>query len=103
MALERFEGTIDGLRGTVVLQQYGSMNDGLTLYYEFVPGSGSDGLTGITGTIDLTVTEGDHRVHVHYALNCRSRGGVYLDTFGVYEPVRGCWKRLGCSCPGVSR
>jgi hypothetical protein len=45
VALERFDGTIDGLRGTVVLQQYGSMNDSVTLYYEFVPGSGTDGLT----------------------------------------------------------
>jgi len=35
VARERFEGTIDGLHGTVVLQQYGSMSDGLTLYYEF--------------------------------------------------------------------
>jgi hypothetical protein len=69
VALERFDGTIDGLRGTVALQQYGSMNDGVTLYYEFVPGSGTDGLSGITGAIDLTVTEGDHRVHVRYALN----------------------------------
>jgi hypothetical protein len=69
VALERFDGTIDGLRGTVVLQQYGSMNDSVTLYYEFVPGSGTDGLSGITGRIDLTVTEGDHRVHIHYALN----------------------------------
>jgi hypothetical protein len=42
VALERFEGTIDGLHGIVALQQYGSMNDGLTLYYEFVPGSGSE-------------------------------------------------------------
>jgi hypothetical protein len=34
----------------------------MVVYYEFVPGAGTDGLTGITGTTDLTVT-------VHYALN----------------------------------
>jgi hypothetical protein len=53
VALEMFRGTVDGLDGTVVLQQFGTMTDESTLYYEFAPGSGTGQLAGILGRLEL--------------------------------------------------
>jgi hypothetical protein len=65
VAMETFDGVIAGRRGTVVLQQFGTMSDATILYYEFVPGSASGELTGLTGT--LTLGE-DHQVVVRHRL-----------------------------------
>jgi hypothetical protein len=62
VALEVFRGTVDGRDGTVVLQQFGTMTDETTLYYEFVPGSGTGQLTGILGKLTLD----GHEVSVSY-------------------------------------
>lgn len=68
VALEVFEGTIDGQHGTVALQQFGTMRHRDTvLRYDLVSGSGTGGLVGISGTIDLRVTEGTHRVFLRYS------------------------------------
>jgi hypothetical protein len=68
VASETFGGVIAGLTGTVVPQQYGVMSDDTILYYEFVPGSGSGELTGITGSLDLDTSAGDHRTFACYRL-----------------------------------
>ncbi len=67
VALEAFEGSLDGRRGTLALQQFGTMSQGVSvLHYEIVPGSGTESLVGITGTLELTVSDGQHRVDIRY-------------------------------------
>jgi hypothetical protein len=64
VALERFVGTVGSATGTCVLQQLGSMVDGQpVLRYQVVPGSGTDGLAGLLGQVDLVIdADGTHRV-----------------------------------------
>lgn len=70
VAIERFDGSVEGRAGTFALQQIGAMIDGAQdLRYNVVPGSGTDALTGITGVVHLTITEdGAHEVTLDYAL-----------------------------------
>ncbi|WP_328331140.1 DUF3224 domain-containing protein [Kribbella sp. NBC_00382] len=68
VALELFQGRIDGLSGSVVLQQFGSMDGETTLYYEFAPGSGSGELAGIRGSVEIDTSGGGHDVRVRYRL-----------------------------------
>ncbi|MFI5710090.1 DUF3224 domain-containing protein [Kribbella sp. NPDC051620] len=69
VALELFQGTLDGRAGAVVLQQYGTMDGETTLYYEFAPGSGTGQLAGISGTLEIDTSGGGHDVRVHYRLS----------------------------------
>ncbi|MCI2957836.1 DUF3224 domain-containing protein [Agromyces atrinae] len=63
VAIEAFEGSIDGRTGTITFQQLGSMVDGTeALRYEIVPGSGTGDLTTATGELVLDVADGDHSV-----------------------------------------
>jgi hypothetical protein len=64
VALERFVGTVGTATGTCTLQQFGTMADGQqVLRYEVVPGSGTEGLAGLVGQVDLVVADdGTHRV-----------------------------------------
>lgn len=68
VALETFNGTIDGRTGTVAFQQFGVMSGAgePSLDYVIVPGSGTGDLVGITGTIHLDVVDGDHQVTLTY-------------------------------------
>ena len=69
VALERFEGSLDGRVGGFRMQQFGTMNAGATvLRYEVVPGSGTGELTGLIGEITLTREDGQHRVVLDYEL-----------------------------------
>ena len=54
---------------SVALQHSGSMSGGTqTLHYAVVPGSGTENLTGTTGTLDLTIDDdGTHRYRLRYA------------------------------------
>lgn len=67
VAIERFVGSVGGATGTCALQQFGTMVDGRqVLHYEVVPGSGTDGLAGLGGRVDLVVdADGTHRVTLH--------------------------------------
>jgi len=68
VALERFEGTVDGRCGCFELQQFGLMSGGEgSLSYAVVPGSGTRDLAGIQGTIDLNTSNG-HHVTFRYTL-----------------------------------
>lgn len=65
VAMEVFEGTIGGRRGSVAFEQLGTMDaGGQGLRYLIVPGSGTGELDGLIGVLNLTVdTEsGAHRV-----------------------------------------
>lgn len=67
VALETFIGTVGTAAGACALQQFGTMVGGQQrLTYEVVPGSGSEGLEGLSGRIDLVVDDaGTHRVTLH--------------------------------------
>lgn len=68
VVLETFTGSISGRAGTLALQQFGRMyQDGTDLRYEIVPGSGTDELSGIAGTLTLTVVDGQHTVELEYS------------------------------------
>lgn len=66
VAIEVVSGSLASRRGSFALQQFGTMRAGIqTLHYEVVPGSGDGELTGISGTLQLTIDE--HGTH-HYVL-----------------------------------
>lgn len=68
VALERFEGTVEGRSGSFALQQLGLMSAGeASLTYAVVPGSGTRDLVGIEGTLDLDTANG-HHVTLRYTL-----------------------------------
>ncbi len=69
VAIEVFEGSIDGRTGTIAFQQLGSMADGAeALRYEVIPGSGTGDLTTVTGELVLDAAHGDHTVMVRLRL-----------------------------------
>lgn len=69
VAMERVTATLAGRRGSFALQHSGVMDKGAqSLSIAVVPDSGTDGLTGITGTLDIRIDAGQHFYTFHYAL-----------------------------------
>jgi Protein of unknown function (DUF3224) len=68
VAIETFEGSLDGREGSFAFQQFGTLRGGAqTLHYEVVPGSGRGGLEGIDGVLELTIEDdGTHRYALEY-------------------------------------
>ena len=67
VALETFEGSIGGHRGTIALQQFGTMGNGeQVLRYELVPGSGTGELAGFSGVLEMAVDDGRHEVALRF-------------------------------------
>jgi hypothetical protein len=61
VAIERVVGTLQGRRGSFVLQHSGTMNRGEpSLSVTVVPDSGSEELTGLRGSLTITIREGIH-------------------------------------------
>lgn len=61
VALERFTGTLDGKRGTFALQHSSTMSEGAqSQSIQVVPGSGTDGLTGLRGNMEVHIEAGKH-------------------------------------------
>lgn len=70
VATETFEGSLGGLRGTLALQQLGTITAGEpALQYVIVPGSGTDELVGVSGllTIGTIHEDGLHEVLLELA------------------------------------
>ncbi len=68
VAIERVEGTLAGRQGSFVLQHLGTMDRGAqSLTVRVVPDTGTDGLTGIVGTMTIDVSNG-HAYEFTYAL-----------------------------------
>ncbi len=68
VAIEKFSGTLEGKKGSFVLQHFGIMSGGnnrLTL--EVVPDSGTEELKGISGTMEIKREQG-HQYVFHYEL-----------------------------------
>lgn len=61
VAIERVTGTLHGKRGSFVLQHTGTMNRGVPqLSITVVPDSGTDELTGLTGSMQIQIEQGRH-------------------------------------------
>jgi uncharacterized protein DUF3224 len=69
VAIERISGTLNGLKGSFILQHTGTMNRGAyQLHISVVPDSGTDQLTGISGTFNIIIADGKHSYVFDYEL-----------------------------------
>lgn len=69
VAIEQVTGELSGLKGSFVLQHYGTMNSGNErLILETVPNSGTGELTDIKGTMSITISDGKHFYEFDYLL-----------------------------------
>lgn len=69
VALEQVSGTLAGRSGTFFLQHTGTMNRGApTLSVTVVPDSGTGGLEGITGSMNIIIADGKHSYEFDYTL-----------------------------------
>ena len=70
VALELISGTLNGRRGSFVLQHNGTMTKGAPkLIVTVVPDSGTDELTGLAGTMTIVIAEGKHSYVFAYTLD----------------------------------
>ena len=70
VALELVTGKLNGRRGTFVLQHKGTMSKGhYMMDVTVVPDSGTDELTGITGTMTIIIEGGKHSYKFEYTLS----------------------------------
>jgi len=69
VAIERVSGTLQGRKGTFILQHTGTMNRGaLQLSITVVPDSGTGELAGLAGQMMIKVTDGKHFYEFDYTL-----------------------------------
>lgn len=69
VALERFEGKLEGREGSFVMQHSGLMESGkYELDIQIVPDSGTGQLSGIRGSAKITNTGGQHFYTLNYTL-----------------------------------
>jgi Protein of unknown function (DUF3224) len=69
VAMERVTATLAGRQGGFTLQHTGLMTRGMPeLRVVVVPDSGSDGLLGLAGTLEITISEGRHAYRLLYSL-----------------------------------
>lgn len=69
VAIEHFTGTVDGREGSFVLQHSGIMDKGdASAAIMIVPGSGTGGLQGISGALDIDNDEGVHSYVLEYEI-----------------------------------
>ena len=69
VAMERVTGTLAGKRGSFTLQHSGLMDRGAqSLTVTVVPDSGTEGLSGLAGTMNIVITAGKHDYQFRYTL-----------------------------------
>ena len=69
VALELVSGTLDGRRGSFILQHNGTMTKGApTMHVTVVPDSGTDQLTGLTGRMTIIIEGGKHSYEFEYTI-----------------------------------
>ena len=69
VALEKVSGSLQGRKGSFVLQHSGTMNRGAaSLALHVVPDSGTDELVGLTGQMRIEITGGKHFYAFDYSL-----------------------------------
>lgn len=70
VAMEVVVGTLEGRVGSFALQHSGTMNRGAKqLTVNVVPDSGSGELVGLSGSMDIILTEGKHSYRFKYDLH----------------------------------
>lgn len=61
VAIEQVTGVIGGMKGSFVLQHFGTMHSGHErLILEVVPDSGTGDLAGISGSMSIKIEDGQH-------------------------------------------
>jgi len=69
VAIERVTGVLQGRRGSFVLQHMGTMDRGVpALSITVVPDSGTDELTGLSGSMQIRIDQGRHVYQFDYRL-----------------------------------
>ena len=69
VAIEAITGTLQGRKGSFVVQHSGTMADGQqSLAITIVPHSGTDELAGISGKMAIRIENGQHFYDLDYAL-----------------------------------
>lgn len=69
VAMEKFSGTLKGRKGTFILQHSATMTKGEgQLTITVVPDSGTDGLAGISGKLNIKIENGKHSYDFEYSL-----------------------------------
>lgn len=69
VAIEQVTGKLCGKSGSFVLQHFGIMTRGQDrLVLEVVPDSGTDDLTGLSGVMQISVVDGQHRYEFTFEL-----------------------------------
>lgn len=69
VAIEKVSGTLEGKKGTFYLQHNGIMNRGDgQLSIVVIPDSGTDELTGLAGTLNINISNGDHSYDFNYSI-----------------------------------
>ena len=69
VAMERVTATLAGRQGAFTLQHNGLMTRGTPeLSVAVVPDSGSEGLLGLSGTLEISISEGRHDYRLVYVL-----------------------------------
>lgn len=78
VAIEVVTGTLAGRSGSFVLQHSGIMTRGApSLSITVVPDSGTDQLTGLDGTMSITITEAGHFYDFEYSLTPPAAGSPH--------------------------
>ena len=69
VAVEKVTGSLQGKKGSFVLQHSATMNRGVPgLSINVVPDSGTEELTGIQGSMQIEITEGQHFYIFEYVI-----------------------------------
>lgn len=68
VAMERVTATLAGRQGAFTLQHNGLMTRGTPELNVVVPDSGSEGLLGLSGILEITISDGRHDYRLEYAL-----------------------------------
>ncbi len=69
VAIERITGVLQSRTGSFVLQHSGTMNRGASsLVLTVIPDSGTDALTGLSGSMVIRIEDGKHTYTMEYAL-----------------------------------
>jgi hypothetical protein len=72
VALELVSGTLNGRRGSFILQHNGTMAKGVpTLSVTVVPDSGTEQLIGLSGRMTIIIADGKHSYELEYTIGDR--------------------------------
>jgi len=69
VAMERVNGTLNGRKGTFILQHTGTMKRGAPqLSVTVVPDSGTEELVGLSGQLNIQIADGKHSYRLEFSL-----------------------------------